>query len=136
MIVIEPESEWIVHFIWFTVSKLITFWAKLCVADLDVWKIGPNHTVHHTPDMRRWVFVTEFEAQLIPNKAFRALAAEETLGSHCFRLPCFCVLDGDLKRVFGIDMIAFKARNLPWSLDADAMLAQIVDENTFNEALM
>lgn len=106
------------------------------MADLDIWKIGPNDAVHYTPNMRHWVFLAKFEAQLIPNKAFRPLAAEEILGSHCLRLACFCVLDGDLKRVFGIDRVACKARNLPRSLDADAMLAQIVNEDAFDEALM
>jgi hypothetical protein len=71
MTMMEPNSEWIVHFIWPLVSNHSLFSGCIAVSTwtyLDIREVGIHNTIHHAPDVRDRVLVSNADVQLVSDE--------------------------------------------------------------------
>jgi hypothetical protein len=49
---------------------------------LNIGEVGPDDTVHDTPDVRDRILVVDLDTELFPNKTAGTFATEQVLGAN------------------------------------------------------
>lgn len=79
----EPASEWIVHLV-YNIIQSANNHRELTNrrSYLDIGEVGPDNTVHDTPNVRDGVLVANLNTKLFANEAASTLTTEQVLGAN------------------------------------------------------
>jgi len=130
----EPLSEWIVHFIYVTVST--TGAKNIGYTYLDVREVRPDNSIHDTPNMRNRILVDHLDTQLIPDKTPRSLSAKQVLCAYSLLMGAIDMRQVDLNRIGLILAIVLEALDRPGSLDLTTILLNIPNKRPLDHTLM
>lgn len=104
---------------------------------LNVGEVSLDNSVHHSPDVLDRVLVPDRNPKLLSNERSSALTTKEVLSPDRLSSEAIDMLQAHFHGVLGIALrIGCESLYRPGSLDFDTILAQVIDENRLNSALV
>ena len=132
----EPASEWMVHFIWKFVSIEQMVQARSETAYLDVREVCPDDAVHDSPDVCNRVLVDHVDTQLFSDKTPCTLSAEEVLCANSLLNRSIYMGQLNLNGIRLVLAIVLESLDRPRPLDLGTVLLDILDKGSLDQSLV
>ncbi len=131
---IDPFSEWIVHFICLRSANTRLLSQPTQPTNLDIGEICLHHPNPSRPRrVRNRVLMLDPDIQLFPHERPRAFAPEQDTSPAPSPVLCHPRAPTDLDRILRVRLlVAGEALDRPRPLDPHAVLLQVLDEDALN----